>query len=69
MRARDGCTPLESLELLVTLLRDNDNCENSLADDYYVAQVCYFAILVGKSRNTLSWGVLCYLETLIMLLL
>ncbi|CAM9441400.1 unnamed protein product, partial [Hapterophycus canaliculatus] len=39
MRARDGCTPLESLDLLVVLLRENDNCENSLSDDYYVAQV------------------------------
>lgn len=39
MRARDGCTPVESLDLLVTLLRENDNCENSLSDDYYVAQV------------------------------
>lgn len=39
MRARDGCTPLESVDLLVTLLRENDNCENSLSDDYYVAQV------------------------------
>lgn len=39
MRARDGCTPLECLDLLVILLRENDNCENSLSDDYYVAQV------------------------------
>lgn len=39
IRARDGCTPIESLDLLVTLLRENDNCENTLADDYYVAQV------------------------------
>lgn len=39
MRARDGCTPLECLDLLVVLLRENDNCENSLSDDYYVAQV------------------------------
>lgn len=39
MRARDGCTPVECLDLLVALLRENDNCENSLSDDYYVAQV------------------------------
>lgn len=39
MRAKDGCTPLECLDLLVILLRENDNCENSLSDDYYVAQV------------------------------
>ena len=39
MRARDGCTPLECLDLLVTLLKENDNCENSLSDDYDVAQV------------------------------
>lgn len=38
MRARDGCTPLECLDLLVVLLRENDNCENSRSDDYYVAQ-------------------------------
>lgn len=45
MRARDGCTPLESLDLLVTLLRENDNCEDTLADDYYVAQVNLFTFL------------------------
>ncbi|CAM9321204.1 unnamed protein product, partial [Ectocarpus fasciculatus] len=36
MRARDGCTPLECLDLLVVLLRENDNCENSRSDDYHV---------------------------------
>lgn len=39
MRSRDGCTPLESLELLVALLRENDNTDNSYSDDYYIAQV------------------------------
>lgn len=49
MRARDGCTPLESLDLLVTVLRENDNCENSLSDDYYVAQV-------NSSIGTTLWS-------------
>ena len=39
MRSRDGCTPLESVELLVALLKENDNSENTFSDDYYIAQV------------------------------
>ncbi|CAM9921163.1 unnamed protein product, partial [Choristocarpus tenellus] len=39
VRARDGCTPQESVELLINALNNNDNSENSCSDDYYVAQV------------------------------
>lgn len=48
MHARDGCTPLECLDLLVILLRENDNCENSLSDDYYVAQVRVLIVLLAS---------------------
>ncbi|CAN0125053.1 unnamed protein product, partial [Discosporangium mesarthrocarpum] len=39
VRAKDGCTPQESVYLLVMALSNNDNAENTTTDDYYVAQL------------------------------
>jgi hypothetical protein len=66
VRARNGCSPSEVCRFLTGVLRDNDNSENSLADDYYIAQ-CLVALgqLGTASESGLTEAALsaAFLET------